>query len=517
MRTGGGIGPARGLYLFLLVICVLILADRAVEFFAAALVRIRYPYELDYTEGSVLCQIQDLDSGAALYGKVGERPYTFTIYPPLYHVVVAALAAQIGDAVLAGRLLSFACAILLALVIAGLVHRLGAGAPGLIRWAAATIAALSFLATAPVFWTATLLRVDMLAMSLAACGLYVFFRSSGVSGHAVALLFFTLALLTKHSAIAAPAACILGTAVARPWSGLKLGLTFVLLAGFVFGVLGMIFGDTVFFHLFYANALSYSLLRAVTLSARFVTRYPVLVASGLAAFLHLVWGTLSARHARRACAEKWTLAVYFVVAWASVLAIGRVGTSSNHLIEVTIALCTFSGLAVLWTGSYLWAHTPRPASLARTALTLAVLLALTWQAAQNTYTHRVFRPTYHPRSLRASETLLDRIRATPGPVFGVTQFLVCRAGKPAQINTFMVAQLATVGTWDAGPFLDDIRRKEFALVFLDFDLMREHYSGDRFTPEMLKALREHYRPDGRIGAYRLYRPAGASPSAALAQ
>jgi hypothetical protein len=92
-------------------------------------------------------------------------------------------------------------------------------------------------------------------------------------------------------------------------------------------------------------------------------------------------------------------------------------------------------------------------------------------------------------------------------VFGVTQFLVCRAGKPAQINTFMVAQLAMLGRWDARPLLDDIRRKEFALVFLTFDLMDGRYNPDDFTPELIAALRAHYRPDERIGAYHLYRPA----------
>lgn len=104
------------------------------------------------------------------------------------------------------------------------------------------------------------------------------------------------------------------------------------------------------------------------------------------------------------------------------------------------------------------------------------------------------------------------MRAASGPVFGIKQFLVCRAEKPAQINTFMAAQLAKIGAWDVGPFLDDIRREEFALGFLTFDLMKDRYDKARFTPAMIAALREHYRPSEQIGAYHLYRPAHANPS-----
>lgn len=489
MRTER-IGPARVLYLLLLVVCAVVLAACAARFFAAVQARVLYPYGLGYTEGSVLCQIRDLASGAALYGNPGERPFTFTVYPPLYHVVAAALGSRFGDTVAAGRLLSLACAAGLAFVIAGLVFRMGAGAPRLIRWAAAAIAAVSFLTPEHVFRASTMLRVDMLALSLAMFGLYVFLRSSGATGRGVALISFTLALLAKQSAIAAPVACILGTAVVRPWSGLKVGLGFVLLAGAGFAALRVLFGDAVFFHLFHANALSYIPLEAVRDVLRFIAGYPALVIGGVVGLLNLV------QYGQRSSIERWTLAAYFVLAWGSLLSTGRAGTDTNHLIEVTVALSIFSGLAVLWAASSTW-----------TAVAMAAPLALVLQAAQNIRTYRL--PDYRPSSLQAEEVLLDRIRATPGPIFGDEQFLVCRAGKPAQINTFMAAQLATVGAWDPSPLLEDIRREAFALVFLDFDLIEKPYKGDHFTPETIAALREHYRLDERIGAHRLYRPAGA--------
>jgi hypothetical protein len=502
MRTEERAGPMPASYLLLLVAGAVLLAWRASKFFAAVQARVGYPYELDYTEGSVLCQIRDFVGGVPLYGRLGERPYTFTVYPPLYHVVAAALGSGLEDTVAAGRLLSLASAAALALVIGGLVHRMGAGAAGPVRWAATVLAVVSFLTTEHVFQASTMMRVDMLAMSLSLLGLYVFLRSPSAAGRGVALLAFTLALLAKQSVIAAPLACILGTAIVRPRSGLKIGLAFVLLVSVAFAVLRMIFGDTIFFHLFQANVVSYDPLQAVTDIVRFVIRYPVLVTAGVAAFLHLVLRTL--KDARRSSIDTWTLVVYFVLASASLLSTGRVGTHTNHLIEATVALSVFGGLAVLWAGSHV---RQRPASSIWTAVAMAAPLALALQAAQNTRTLRL--PSYRPDALQVRETLLDRIRATPGPVFGDSQFLVCKAGKPAQINTFMVAQLAIVGGWDAGPFLDDIRREAFALVILPFDLIGERYEGVFFTPEAIAALREHYRLDERIDKYRVYRPAGA--------
>ncbi len=510
MRKITSIAPVRISYLLLLLICGITLADHSIELFDMALARIRYPYELNYTEGSILCQIQDLVGEASLYGKVGARPYTFTVYPPLYHAVTAALSTQIGDAVLAGRTLSFACALVLALVLAALIFRLGASAPALIRWAAAMITAVSFLATGPVVDAATSMRVDMLALTLAVCGLYLFLSSSSTGGKAVALVFFILALLAKHTAIAAPAACIFGSAMIRPRLALKLGLAFALLLGIAFGALGLIFGDAVYFHIFRANALSYRLLQAVKVVWRFNIQYSVLAVTGIGALIYFVWNMLMAQRTQAVCAKKWTLLVYCVIAGASLLGTGRVGTAANHLLEVTVALCLLSGLAVLWTGSYLWTRAPQSTWLLPTAFAMVLPTALVWQATQNTPPQRFSMPDYSPTSLWVRETLLDRIRATPGPVFGVTQFLVCRAGKPAQINTFMVAQLARIGVWDARLFRDDIRRKEFALVFLDFDLMGERYKGQRFTPEILDALRENYRPDERLGPYHLYRPVAVS-------
>lgn len=507
MTADGRIRLARMGYLLVLAISVLICARHAVGFFAAAPAYIGYTYELNYTEGSVLCQIRDLALGVPLYGRVGERPYTFTIYPPLYHVVTAALATHVGDPVLAGRSLSFACTILIAVVIAGIVYRLGAETPAPLRWAATVIASLSFLAVEHVFAAATMMRVDMLALSLSTCGLYVFLRASSARAHAIALVLFTLALMTKHSVMAAPAACILGTATAGPRAGVKLGLAFVALVALAVGLLALVFGDAMYFHVFAANVLPYDPLRVARGVKWLVLDYPGLVAGGIAGFVYLLMAALSLTRERRSTAANWVLVAYFVLAGMSVLALGRAGTSPNHLIEVTVALCTFTGLAVLRTGQALWPRTPPPWTLARAALAMAVLIALVWQAKRQMSVDRSAMPDYDQSALARNEALLDRIRAVDGPVFGVTQFLVCRAGKPAQINTFMAAQLAMLGRWDARPLLEDVRRHVFALVFLNFDLMAGRYNSERFTPELIAALRANYRLDERIGAYHLYRPA----------
>jgi len=70
-----------------------------------------YPYPLDYGEGPLLAQVGLLRQGLPLwrlYSDPGAPPYAVVNYPPVYHLVSALVSAIVGDALLAGRLVSLA-------------------------------------------------------------------------------------------------------------------------------------------------------------------------------------------------------------------------------------------------------------------------------------------------------------------------------------------------------------------------------------------------------------------------
>ncbi|MDX1524221.1 MAG: hypothetical protein R3264_21505, partial [Anaerolineae bacterium] len=60
------------------------------------------------------------------------------------------------------------------------------------------------------------------------------------------------------------------------------------------------------------------------------------------------------------------------------------------------------------------------------------------------------------------------------------------------------SQLAIDGVWDQTPFLESLRRQEFAAILIfrvaGFDLVEE-----RWTPEMLETIDQHYRTTEHIG------------------
>ena len=75
------------------------------------------------------------------------------------------------------------------------------------------------------------------------------------------------------------------------------------------------------------------------------------------------------------------------------------------------------------------------------------------------------------------------------------------------IQFFDFTQLAKLGIWDQRRFLDQIRKREFALVLLSFDTATDVLSYRNIvTPEMLDAIRTSYVLDGRIWSYYVYVP-----------
>jgi hypothetical protein len=77
------------------------------------------------------------------------------------------------------------------------------------------------------------------------------------------------------------------------------------------------------------------------------------------------------------------------------------------------------------------------------------------------------------------------------------------------IQPFEVTQLARDGLWDPQPFVEAVTRQEFPLILI-FDVPNSDLLEERWTPEMLAAIRQNYQEEQRIGddfAFtRVYRP-----------
>ena len=161
-----------------------------------ALLRLGYPFPLEYLESNSLVEVQRILAGHALYASpsVGYVPDG---YPPLYFATSAAAASVLGLSYLPLRLVSLVSSLACFAVLARLVQRETASA-------AAGIAAAGLLA-ATYFVTDTwfdIARVDSLFIALSAAALYSARWMRRTRGAVATGLLLAAAFLTKQNGLA---------------------------------------------------------------------------------------------------------------------------------------------------------------------------------------------------------------------------------------------------------------------------------------------------------------------------
>jgi len=161
-----------------------------------ALLRLTYPFSLEYLESNSLVEVQRILSGRQLYAApaVGYVPDG---YPPLYFVTSAAAAGVLGLSYLPLRLVSLVSSLVCFAVLARLVQRETASA-------AAGIAAAGLLA-ATYFVTDTWFdvgRVDSLFIALSVAALYAARWMRRTRGAVGTGLLLAAAFLTKQNGLA---------------------------------------------------------------------------------------------------------------------------------------------------------------------------------------------------------------------------------------------------------------------------------------------------------------------------
>jgi dolichyl-phosphate-mannose-protein mannosyltransferase len=195
---------------------------------AIALVRVRYPFELEWMEGSIVDHVRRIAAGDRIYVRPSLEFVPF-LYPPLYYYVSAAVAAITGVSLFPLRLVSLGSSLAAFGAIFALVRReTGSRAVGLLS---AGLFAATFRATGAWFDTA---RVDSLFLALLLGSIYlVRFGESGRACIAAGVL-AALSALTKQTALViAPALVVYLLLVSRRraiWFASGLAVTFGVLS-----------------------------------------------------------------------------------------------------------------------------------------------------------------------------------------------------------------------------------------------------------------------------------------------
>lgn len=165
------------------------------SYLGPALVRIGYPYELEFFEASTVEVSGRVTDNLPLYGPP-TTGYTPWPYPPLYFWVTGQLGRLTGVSLATDRAVSFAASLGALLLIGLLVRRIsGSTRAGLL---AAALFAGSYRVSGTWF---DLARVDSLLLLLLLAGWYAAHRARGWRGGLLVGLLFLAAFLTKQNAV----------------------------------------------------------------------------------------------------------------------------------------------------------------------------------------------------------------------------------------------------------------------------------------------------------------------------
>jgi hypothetical protein len=159
------------------------------------IIHLRYPFELEWMEGGMLDSIQRVAAGQKLYVKptVEFVPY---IYAPLYFYVAALFGKILGVGFLSARLVSYVASVGVLAFVFRLVQRETRNR--IAAFCAAGLFAGTYHLAAGFYDIA---RVDSLFVLLALSGLYTLRFRESVASRVAAAALFTLAFLTKQSAL----------------------------------------------------------------------------------------------------------------------------------------------------------------------------------------------------------------------------------------------------------------------------------------------------------------------------
>ena len=426
------------------------------SYLVVALLRMGYPFELEWMEGAVANHVLRILSGRPLYVAPSVEFVPF-IYAPFYFFVSAGFAKVLGFSLFPLRLVSFLPSLACFATIYAFVRReTGSRFFGLVS---AALFAATFRAAG--VWL-DIARPDSLFLALSLAGLYLARFGDSRLGLAAAGLLFALSFHTKQTdpLIALPG--MVGSLVMHRSRSLPLIGTFSVLAGGAIPVLNSIYHGWHNYYVF--NLPSHQpLIEPVLL--RFWTKdlLPTVPVACVLAVVLL---------ARRRTGSERGVRFFHLLAGAGMVAAawsGRLhrGGFSNALLPA------YAGLAILCVvGAWALAPPPDTPSPGHRTATAAVYLACIVQFGLLWYKPAAQIPSR--QDARAGKELVATLAGFPGEVFMPQHgYLLELAGKRSFAHQMAICDVLNASPSETGNRLlseiaQAIRQHRFSAIVLDY-------------------------------------------------
>ncbi len=488
------------------------------QFLSESLTAIGFRGELDYGEGIVWEQMRLMVAGRG-YAAIDGMPAIVFHYPPLFHALTAALSGATGfDQLAVGRSVSFASTLLIGLfagVIAATTVR--ADAPRRTAIICGLVATLATFCFSPIPYWAPLMRVDMLSIALTFAGLLA--AMAAISRPVMVLASATLfvaAVYTKQTSIIAPAAVFLTFLLVRPRLAWQLLAVCVVLGLIVLGALVLATDGGFARHIFLYNANRFEFMRLLSIPFA-LTAHSMFAAAILFGVMARVratlthyrgLGSLAAMRERLQASPGDTrflmLLVYAALASVMTLTIAKSGSNANYLIEWMAVLAILLGVVARDAADAAFGKLPAPTTRLFAHPSFVPLLvglqALIYFPLADYSEQRA------PSRVAELQTLEAMVRAAPRPVISDDMVLLLRAGVPVQWEPAIFAELASTGTWDERPFVDRVKKGQFAF-FITARQRGDRLFDSRYNRAVADAMDAAYPVKRKAAGYTLHLPA----------
>jgi hypothetical protein len=440
---------------------------------------VRPDFSWDDAEPEILNQAWRLARGESIYHGIEAPPFAFAAYPPLYFGLVAFLLKFTGLSFIPAKLISFLAALSIGWALILLNKEWNKNRYGGI-WATC------FLFLIPAFlYNATRTHAQMTAVALSIWSLVFFLRNRWKYTVIISPLFAVLAIYAKQTQIALPLAMLIYLAFRnRRWLAPYVAVI-ALAGGIPFLLLQKLTNGYFFFNIVRLAGLSYDPLQIPQIFIHHAG--PIIIFIGLAIFIswkHFKNGTWESIDCYLAC-----------VLATTIFSLGRVGAHGQYVLELLVVVLLF-----------LLRTVNLPVIQGRDVLIGVQILILFVYTPIFIF---VEEGLWDIPSYGAAAKIYPLLKAHSGPILSQQGSFALFGSGEIFIQLFHFTALSRAGLWDQSLLLKEIEKQTFPFVITEFAIERPATSEnakERFTPEMLEALRAHYQPLMTVDPYHLYFP-----------
>lgn len=481
---------------------------------AAGFLASGFPWELDYGEGIVWEQMRLMLAGRA-YGPIDALPAVVFHYPPLFHMLTAAVSRVVDlDPLAAGRLVSLASTLLISLF-AGLMaaRAVRAESAGPTAALCGLVAGLAIFSFWPIASWAPLMRVDMVATALSFAG--VLAAMSALRRPflmLVAAFLFVAAVFTKQTSIVAPAAVFLVFLLLRPRLAWILAGGCLALGTAVLTTLALATDGGFVRHVFLYNVNRFEpwrllvIVNAIIAHSLYAAVLVIGVFGRLRTALPLYRRSNSIAELRQRLLARPSDAffllvlVYALLAGFMTISIAKSGSNINYLIEWMAVLAVLLGIAVHDAVDTAFCATQPTSKRVFVPVLLTLLIGI-----QALIVHPLIDYTERMAARRVTELeVLQRlVSSAEGPVVSDDMVLLVRSGVPVQWEPAIFAELASTGAWDESEFIQRIRAGKFAF-FVTVGTRGQRLFDSRYNPAVADAMETAYPVRRELAGYTLH-------------